>query len=164
MTTTPNLKLNVDRPEDPDSGQAPASFKINANMNILDAAIQLLKIILGSKGSIPSPLIVGQEFLSTDTQELFIGAPSGNIAVGVPVFNSASVRIATPHMVVDTVTLSGPTQAVTLTGDAVFSNANSYFSVATGAAHPAHVTQNSGSSLTIGGTTGDQIYFICVGN
>ncbi len=89
---------------------------------------------------------------------------NGN-SVSAPLYNAAGTIQQNAHIVQDTVTLSGGTATVTLTGSAVFTNATSYTCIAmddTGA-NAVKVTQTSGSSITFTGTGSDVIRYICIG-
>src|SRR5947207_1261792 len=89
---------------------------------------------------------------------------NGN-TVQAPIYNSSGTIQNIAHIVQDTVTLSGGTATVTLTGSAAFSSASSYTCVAideTGT-NAIKVTQTSGSSITFTGTGTDVIRYICIG-
>ncbi len=89
----------------------------------------------------------------------------GGNTVQAPIYNSTGTIQNIAHIVQDTVTLSGGTATVTLTGSAVFSSASSYTCVAideTGT-NAVKVTQTSGSSITFTGTGTDVIRYICIG-
>lgn len=125
-----------------------------------------MQILRGIRANMPV-LLLGEYYFSTDTNEHFIGTASGNFPLGIPVFNAAGGRQQKVHIVTGKVTLpGGGAITVTLAGGAIFTSAASYISIAgdTSATHEPRIVQNSGTSLTISGTGGDVINFICIGN
>jgi len=105
----------------------------------------------------------GDLFLAKDASDRLT---FGGNTVAAPVYNAAGTLQNSAHIVQDTVTLSGGTATVTLSGSAAFSSATSYTCTANDqtATNPVKVTQNSGSSITFTGTGTDVIRYIAVGN
>lgn len=125
-----------------------------------------LHVLRGTKANMPL-LNDGEIYLCTDTKELFVGA-GGNSPVGVPIFNAAGLRKASPHLVVDKVTIPGSGSiTITLTGPSAFTTATSYVCIASDITMknraPA-VLQVSGSQITFTANAGDVVQYICVGN
>lgn len=125
-----------------------------------------LQNLRGLKANMPA-LLIGENYLCTDTYEKFIGTPTGNFPLGIPVFTASGIRQQKPHIVIDQIILPpGGSLTVILTGTAVFTSATSYVVVASDnvAKRTLYIVQNSGSSFKIsGGGTGDIVSFICIG-
>ena len=126
-----------------------------------------LQVVRGIKAHIPA-LAVGELYLATDTFDVFVGTSSGNLPIGHSVYNAAGVKQSSPHVVVDTVTLSGAgTATVTLVDGAAFTSATSYICLAddiTAKNRSPQITQTSGTSITFTGNAGDVVHFICIGS
>lgn len=111
-------------------------------------------------------LAVGELYLTTDTNELYCGATSGNIPVGLPVFNALGTRQSTPHIVVGVVTIGGSV-TVTLAGSAAFTSATSYICTAsdiTTKNRSPQIAQMSGASIIFTANVGDTVQYHCIGN
>ncbi len=124
-----------------------------------------LQTFRGLKVNLPA-LLLGERAFCTDTGEEFIGTSTGNFPLTIPVFNAAGVRQLRPHVVVDSVTMTGSTQTITLSGGAAFTSATSYVAavVTSGIKRTLTIVQNSGSSFTVsGGGSGDVLHYICIG-
>lgn len=106
----------------------------------------------------------GEEYLCTDTFEMFVGTASGNQPTGLPVFNTLSARVAKAHIQTGTITIpAAGTINVLLAAGQTFTGSGSYVTVAS-AKHVVTVTQVSGTTITFAGTSGDLVSFICIGN
>lgn len=127
----------------------------------------LLQHLRGLKANIPA-LAVAETYLTTDTNEFFIGTATGNIPISIPVFSIAGVRKIAPHIVSDTVTLNASgTATVTLLDGAAFTSATSYICIACDISaknRAPMIAQTSGSVFTFTGNAGDVIHFVCIGN
>lgn len=124
-----------------------------------------LQHLRGLKANMPA-LFLGEEYLCTDTFELFAGTASGNEPITLPVYSTTGVRQQKAHIVTGIATIGGGgSVTVTLSGAAVFINATSYvcFTECTSAKHMAQAVQNSGTSFTLNGAGGDIYNFVCIG-
>ncbi len=97
------------------------------------------------------------------------GVKVGGIATVNPyprVFTANGTGLVGPHVVTDTLTLSGGSGTITLSGSAIFTSAATFSCTGnddTGL-NPVHFSNSSGSSIAVTGTTTDVVRYICVGN
>jgi hypothetical protein len=124
----------------------------------------ILQHLRGILANLPT-LSLGELYLAADTTDLYGGVTAGNARLTVPCYSKAGVQKPGYHIVADQVALVGGTATVALSGAAAFTNATSYFVVASEgtANHPMLVTRVSGTSFTITGTGTDVISFIAAG-
>lgn len=109
--------------------------------------------------------------LATGTAPLVIASttPVANLTAVPATYNHSGTQATAAHVVADTVTLSGGTATVTLTGSAVFTNATSFQCVANSqtGANAVKVDQSTGTpgaTIVFTGTGTDVIHYIAVGN
>ena len=122
------------------------------------------KILRGVKANIPT-LNVGELYLATDENQVYIGTGLGNTRLNLSTYDVSGVR-QFPHIVtgsVTTVSKNTPV-VVTFSGAAVFTSASSYIVLIQSNAGHVTITQTSGSSMSIvTGSIGDVVNFVCIG-
>jgi len=92
---------------------------------------------------------------------------AGVVIATMVLTNASGTRTNVPHMVQDTVTLTGGTAGVALAGAAAFTNSTSYTCVCDNdsAVLACRVVQNGGNGFTVSSGAGtDVIRFICTGS
>jgi len=139
-----------------------------------------------SGSSIATKCIVGPGTILTTTASggVQIGAPTGGdkgtgtinassyyvhgtAIASMPLTNASGTITNAPHLVQDTVTLTGGTAGVALAGAAAFTNSTSYTCVCDNdsAVLACRVVQNGGNGFTVSSGAGtDVVRFICAGN
>lgn len=106
--------------------------------------------------------------VSTGTAPLTITSttPVTNLNAYAVTYGTSGTQLTNCHTVLGTVTLSGGSATVTLSGSAVFTGSSTYVCLVvdnTGT-NAVKVTQTSGTSITFTGTGTDVVQFIAVGN
>lgn len=110
-------------------------------------------------------LNVGELYLATDQNQLYIGTSLGNTLLSPSTYNPAGTRLF-PHIVQGSVTMTSKTVPVTVTlsGAAAYTSATSYMVIVQSAAGHVTITQVSGSSVQfLTGATGDVVNFMLIG-
>ena len=97
----------------------------------------------------------------------FVRVNGSTLTLGMPVYNTTGTLQTSQHIVWGTVTMSGSTQTVTLSGSAVFTSSASYTCTAADQTQVSatRVSYSSGSSFTVSVGTGpnDVVAFHCIG-
>ena len=122
------------------------------------------KVLRGIAANMPT-LQIGELYLATDTNLLYIGTSLGNTLFTPAVYNTAGTR-QFPHIVTGSVTTTSKTVAstVTFSGAAAFTSASSYTVLIQSNAGHVTLTQISGTQFSVlTGAIGDVINFMCIG-
>ncbi|MFJ1251904.1 hypothetical protein [Cupriavidus sp. CuC1] len=108
----------------------------------------------------------GTNTLQVNGSTKVTGAISATTTGTMPMYGTTGAAVNAPHMVSGSVSLSGGSATVTLSGSAVYSGTNGYVCTANDAtaANPVSVQNQSGSSVRFVGTGSDAVTFLCAGN
>lgn len=105
-------------------------------------------------------------FNSINGNTTIVGSISATTTGSMPLYGTTGTGVNAPHKVIGSVALSSGSAIVTLSGAAVYTSSSSYVCTAndTTAAAAVKVSQSSGTSIVLTGTTTDTVQFTCAGN
>lgn len=124
-----------------------------------------LSVLRGVKANIPA-LNIGELYLATDENQMYIGTALGNTLITLSVYTPAGIR-QFPHVVQGSVTTTSKSVPITVTlaGAAAFTNSSSYIVLIQSNAGHVTITQISGSQVSfLTGAIGDVINFMMIGS